>query len=384
MSMRHKTIADVMTREVVAVRADTPLPEIVRILAAHRISGAPVLDADGRVVGVVSESDLLRSRARAGRANRSSRWTRLLRKAVRPGQAARTAAELMSAPAVTVSPNAGLAMAAATLARHGVNRAPVIGDDGVLAGIVSRKDLLSVYGRPDAEMADEIRREVLEKGMWLTRSDATVVVREGIATLRGTVEGQGTVDVITALTGAVDGVIDVHNEITADTARGIMHDGVETISESASVAQAAVRMRDSDIGALPVVDAFGDAVGMVTDRDLLVGCLAVGADPHHTRVGSIMTAHLRTVPSGGNIAEALNIMREYRVRRLPVSENNRLIGIITEADLARHLPASAVGRLVGEICMRAGDQPFPPTTTGSAVSSDRGRPWRQPNEEFQP
>lgn len=350
--MKQKTVADVMTHEVTTVRADTPFRDIVRILAERGISGAPVLDPAGRMIGVVSEADLLGRQARVGGASGESLWVRLRHRLFARRTETRTAAELMTAPAVTVTPDLTLAAAAATLARHAIKRAPVLDENGTLAGVVSRKDLLSVHLRADSELADEIRSEVMAKTMWLAPEEVSVGVHDGVVTLRGTVERQGMVDLATALTAVVDGVVDVRNEITANTARDIMHVGVRTIFEQDSVTEAALRMRDSDIGALPVVDTYGDAVGIVTDRDLVVKCVAVGADPNRTSVGSVIPHELYTVAADSDIVDALQLMRDHRIRRIPVYENNRLVGIITEADLARHLSEPAVGRVVAGLYAR--------------------------------
>ncbi|APA98355.1 CBS domain-containing protein [Nocardia seriolae] len=214
--MKHKRVADVMTRDVVTVRTDTPFRAVARILAERNISGVPVLDTDGHLVGVVTETDLLGRQARAGGAPGPSLWQLLRRKGFARSTAARTAADLMSASVVTVGMGDRLTSAAATLARHGVKRAPVLDDDGTLRGIVSRKDLLSVYLRDDADLAAEIREEVLTRAMCVPGPDVTLEVRGGIITLRGKVERQSMIDIITALTEAVDGVVDVRNELVAD------------------------------------------------------------------------------------------------------------------------------------------------------------------------
>lgn len=214
--MRHTRIADVMTRDVVTVRTDTPFQKIARTLAEHNVSGVPVLDADGHVVGMVSEADLLGRQVRSGGLNGQTLRHLLRRKAFARRGASRTAADLMNAPVVTVNENDRLTAAAATLARHGVKRAPVLDADGALRGIVSRKDLLSVYLRHDADLAGEIREEVLTEAMCVPPQQVSIEVRTGVVTLRGKVERQSMIGVITALTEAVDGVVDVHNEIVAE------------------------------------------------------------------------------------------------------------------------------------------------------------------------
>ncbi|WP_225728981.1 MULTISPECIES: CBS domain-containing protein [unclassified Nocardia] len=213
--MKRRTVADVMTREVVSVSASTPFREVVRTLAVHRISGAPVLDRRGRVIGVVSESDLLGKQARDGGAWIGSFWM-LVRHRSRLSPVGLTAHDLMKTPAVTVRPDDRLTVAAATLARHGIKRVPVLDDSGALVGILARRDVLSVYDRTDADLVAEIETEVLEHSMYLEPGTVTVESRDGVVTLRGKVERQSMIGTITALTAAVDGIVDVRNELTAD------------------------------------------------------------------------------------------------------------------------------------------------------------------------
>ncbi|RDI43329.1 CBS domain-containing protein [Nocardia mexicana] len=214
--MMHKRVADVMTRDVVCVRTDTPFDEVVRVLAEHRISGAPVVDDTGRVVGMVTEADLLGRQARAGGAAGTAIWHLLRRRAFARKGVALTAAELMTAPAVTLAPGDRLTTAAATLARHDIKRAVVVDADRIPTGIVSRKDLLAVYLRPDAELADEIRTNVLDRALCVPTGEVSVDVVQGVATLRGKVERRSMIDIANVLTAAVDGVVDVHTHLTAD------------------------------------------------------------------------------------------------------------------------------------------------------------------------
>jgi CBS domain-containing protein len=213
--MAHQRVADVMTRTVITVAPGTPFREIAWTLNRHGISGAPVVDASGRAIGVVTEADLLRRQAHAGGADRGLRH--LLRSLVRaPAGAELTAAELMTSPAVTVHVGDRLPSAAAELARHDIKRAPVLNATGKVVGVLSRKDLLSVYLRSDAELAQEIRTEVLVEAMCLSPSAVEVRVADGVVTLTGRVERQSMIDVVIALTAAVDGVVDVRATLTAE------------------------------------------------------------------------------------------------------------------------------------------------------------------------
>ncbi len=134
------------------------------------------------------------------------------------------------------------------------------------------------------------------------------------------------------------------------TARQIMHAGVETISAQTSLAEAARRMRDLDVGALPVCDTHGNPVGMVTDRDIIVECIATGQDPRHATTGMLAGEELITVTGDTDIGDVLATMETHRIRRLPVIEGKELVGIISEADLSRTLREQQVGEFVEAVC----------------------------------
>lgn len=148
------------------------------------------------------------------------------------------------------------------------------------------------------------------------------------------------------------------------TAQTVMRADVEHISVRDTMETAARRMRQLDIGALPICDSDGCPVGIVTDRDIIVKVVGVGANPKTTTAGEMAQGadQLHTVEVGADIGEALAIMEQYQVRRLPVTENGMLVGIITEADLARHLPEQTVGEFVEAVCALH----LPSTTGGTA------------------
>lgn len=134
------------------------------------------------------------------------------------------------------------------------------------------------------------------------------------------------------------------------TAREIMHAGVETVADTDTLTQAAHRMRDLDIGALPVCDSEGFPVGIITDRDIVVKCLAGEQDPMSMTAGALAQGELLTVSPESDVTDVLAIMEHSRIRRLPVLEDGRLVGIITEGDIARRLPEQTVGELVEAVC----------------------------------
>ncbi|MEU5760094.1 CBS domain-containing protein [Nocardia sp. NPDC047648] len=136
------------------------------------------------------------------------------------------------------------------------------------------------------------------------------------------------------------------------TVQAIMRPDVRHISVRETMEAAAQRMRQLDIGALPICDGEGHPVGIVTDRDIVVKVVGIGANPKKTTAGELAQGaeRLHTVEIGTEVDDALTLMRQHRVRRLPVTDNGVLAGIITEADLARHLTETAVGEFVEAVC----------------------------------
>jgi CBS domain-containing protein len=136
----------------------------------------------------------------------------------------------------------------------------------------------------------------------------------------------------------------------ARTVRDAMHAGCECIGESQTLLDAAKRMEELDIGAMPICGADDRLKGMLTDRDIVVKALAQGRDPATTRVGDLAQSTVVWIGADATFEEALSLMREHAVKRLPVmDEGKRLCGIVTEADIATHAPEQKTGELVGAI-----------------------------------
>ena len=133
------------------------------------------------------------------------------------------------------------------------------------------------------------------------------------------------------------------------TARDIMSTDIQTIGEIDSVAEAARLMADLDVGALPICGEDGRVKGMVTDRDIVVKCIARGGDPAQTTAGSLSTVRAVTVSAGDDIRDALNLMQRYQVRRLPVIDGQDLVGIISQGDIALALSATETAETVEAI-----------------------------------
>ncbi|WP_314222355.1 CBS domain-containing protein [Streptomyces zaehneri] len=126
------------------------------------------------------------------------------------------------------------------------------------------------------------------------------------------------------------------------TAADIMHRGAQWIPAHETLDRAAQLMRELNVGALPISDENERLCGILTDRDIVVGCVAMGHDPAKVTAGEMAQGTPRWIDAGADVGEVLHEMQEHRIRRLPVIENKRLVGMISEADLARHLPEEQI------------------------------------------
>lgn len=180
-------VEDVMTRPAVVVRAEATFRELANLLRLHRISGLPVVDGSGRLIGVVSESDLLRRLVR----------TEMLRVfdaetgcpvAAPPSRAtAETAARLMSRPAVSIAPEASVDVTLELMRRRGLRRLPVVDSEDHVVGVVSRTDLLQPYTRTDRELRDQLLTEVLPR-LGVGGDSVRLTVEAGNVLIGGTVD----------------------------------------------------------------------------------------------------------------------------------------------------------------------------------------------------
>ncbi len=209
-------VRDVMTRTVVSVPSNAPLKEVAQLIVDNRISGLPVVDQDGAVLGVVSEADFLmkeqgpeairhRSFARFRGESQESRDQLAKLEAVSAGGA-------MTAPAITIESNCRISEAAALMIARRVNRLPVV-EQGRLVGIVTRADLVRAYVRSDEQLTETIRQEVLLRILWLDPALFAVIVTDGVASISGRVERRSTAEMIEPSVGMVPGIVDVHADV---------------------------------------------------------------------------------------------------------------------------------------------------------------------------
>jgi CBS domain-containing protein len=212
--MATPTVRQVMMIQVVAVREDVPYKEIVQVLDRFNVSAVPVLDKHRKVIGVVSEADLMARVEFVDDASQAPLFERRRRRTARKKAAGETARELMSVPAVTIGPEASVIAAARLMDDERVKRLPVVNEDGVLIGIVSRRDVLSAYLRRDDDIREEIRRDVLGRVLGLHEPQVCVSVTRGVATLHGAVGCRSVAQIAARLVHGVPGVVDVIDDLT--------------------------------------------------------------------------------------------------------------------------------------------------------------------------
>lgn len=212
-SLENNLVRDVMTRDVVSVTADTPFKEIVDTLATCRVSAVPVVDADHKVLGVVSESDLLAKVVAGGDPRVRVGVGHSEKTATRRKSHAETAHELMHAPAVTVHPDASVVHAARLAAIEHVRRLPVVDASGVLAGIVTRSDLLRVFHRDDRDLREHLER-VFADQFCIDTSAVDISVHDGVVTLTGQLERRGLIAPLLDAVRTTAGVVGVHDNLS--------------------------------------------------------------------------------------------------------------------------------------------------------------------------
>jgi CBS domain-containing protein len=207
----RSTVEDVMTTQVVAVQEDASFKEMVAQMRQARISAFPVIDREGRVIGVVSEADMLNKEAAQAR---PESLASLLRFRNHEKAAGVTAADLMTSPAVTIGPDELVVEAARLMRDRRVKRLPVTNATGHLIGVVSRADVLSVFTRPDPEIRHEVTDEMI-RGTFLVRSqNLGVTVHDGVVTLIGRPETDQAGHDLVELVRNIEGVVTVRDELS--------------------------------------------------------------------------------------------------------------------------------------------------------------------------
>ena len=210
MTTMNATVKDVMTAEVVAVRRDATFKELAAVLRRYRVSALPVVDDAGRVIGVVSEADLL---AKEALADPGVMAEVLHRKDVRKAEGL-TAGDLMTSPPVTAAPEDPIGQAARMMHFMRVKRLPVVNSGGQLVGIVSRSDVLAVFDRPDEDIRTEIVDSMLLHEFLIDPRLFKVTVESGVVTMEGTPETAALGRALVRKARHVPGVVAVRDRLT--------------------------------------------------------------------------------------------------------------------------------------------------------------------------
>jgi CBS domain-containing protein len=212
MDMKTWHVSDVMTGDVRAAGPETLYRDLVALVAGNQINAVPVVDSGRRVLGVVTESDLLLKVGYAGA--EEPNWFARRRRSRLHKAAGRNAAELMTGPAVVVVASTSVAGAARTMDQARVKQLPVVDDLGRLIGIVTRGDLLKGHLRPDTEVHADVRAAAREVLLGEDSAFVEAVVSGGIVTFTGRVERASTAILLVRVTWQVPGVVDVTDELT--------------------------------------------------------------------------------------------------------------------------------------------------------------------------
>ena len=208
-------ISELMTTDVLTVGPRTSLKEVARRMLRAGVSGMPVTSDEGELVGIITEADFV-----AGEADRrTGKRAGLLRFFTDHGEIPtheRTVGDVMTRDVVVVSPDADHAEAARLMERERVKRLPVIDDAGQLVGLVSRADMLRAFVRPDQEIIEEIRDQVMRKILWIDPNRATIECVDGNVVFRGRLETRSDANLLVELTKRLDGVASVADHLDWD------------------------------------------------------------------------------------------------------------------------------------------------------------------------
>jgi len=208
----NTNVADLMTTEVVSVDETAGFKQMVELIEQHRISALPVVDGQRRVIGVVSEADLILKEDRIDLGEQHV-FESHRRRQERERAGGTTARELASVPAVTIGPGDSVREAAKLMHDRAIKRLPVVDGDGRLVGVISRSDVLRVFMRSDDGIRREIVEDVIGRTMLLDAPTLVISVTDGIVTATGEVDRKTDAEILTRLSAAVAGVVAVESHI---------------------------------------------------------------------------------------------------------------------------------------------------------------------------
>jgi len=210
--MRHATARDIMTTPIVTVGPDLPFREVVTLMLAHRISGVPVVDEEGRLLGIVTEADLIYKEEAPPPSPALVPWhgssLRLERIVDRHRKASGlTAGDLMTENVVTATEETGVHELAHLMLGRDINRIPIV-RAGRVVGIVTRADILKVFTRDDAALLDAVR-DTLAADLWIDPKGLSLTCLHGVVTVSGEVDRRSDRELILRYVKAIDGVVGV-------------------------------------------------------------------------------------------------------------------------------------------------------------------------------
>lgn len=212
-------VSELMTEKVLTIGPEAPIKDVAKILVANGISGLPVCDIEGDVLGVISEADILYKEhdPADGHMGGPLGWiiegppdAKSLIKAE-----ALTARKAMTSPAITIAPWESASQAARIMCERHVNRLPVVRDEK-LVGIVTRGDLVRAFTRTDAELEEELKQDVLQRVMWIEPGKVAVNVENGVALLSGRLPTRSDVELLNKMAARVPGVVAVESTVEWD------------------------------------------------------------------------------------------------------------------------------------------------------------------------
>jgi len=206
-------VRDIMTTDPVKVTADTRLKEAARLMVRHRVSGLPVVDEGGKLIGILSEGDFIRREAGRDRPHGVSLLDAVFGEGELQPVGAETVAEIMTRSVVTITPEATVGEAARVMGRRNVKRLPVVDLDGDLIGIVSRADVVGAFTKPDDVIEDEVREDVIRRLLFLDPELVQVVVNDGVVTLGGELENRSEAHLLEELARRIAGVVRVESHL---------------------------------------------------------------------------------------------------------------------------------------------------------------------------
>ncbi len=193
-------VVDVMTTDVITVRADTPINDAARLMFRNRVSGLPVCDDGSCLIGIITEADFLRLEVARQEADNLA--------------PVETVGEVMNRSVLTIGPDQAIADAARIMVINDVNRLPVVDADSRILGIISRLDVVAVFTRPDDVIEDEIREDVIRRVLFVDPDSISVTVTNGVAAFDGEIGTRTESRLLEELVRRLDGVVKVQNHLT--------------------------------------------------------------------------------------------------------------------------------------------------------------------------